>query len=113
MGHHHEHRHHRDFGHHEDHYRAYQEYERAPHKAKLSHELISAAVAYQAAKAYNQHCAKNGHPGTHDKAKEIFAGFAGFYLDRMIETKGLDMLDRHRALGAVREHGDSHFGGYY
>jgi hypothetical protein len=60
----------------------------APHKAELSHELIGGAVAYevgphlfrlfidvliilQAAKAYENHCAKNGKPDSHAKAKEI------------------------------------------
>ena len=58
------------------------------HKAKLSHELIAGAAAYevwlhlifffdvltnipQAAKAYQAHCAKHGKPPSHEKAKEI------------------------------------------
>jgi len=70
----------------------------APHEAKLSHELIAAAASYevrglmmmmmmmihwsltqltrcvnptQAAKAYNDHCDREGQPQSHEKAKEI------------------------------------------
>jgi hypothetical protein len=32
------------------------------HKAKLSHELIGGAAGFEAMKAYEQHCAKNGQP---------------------------------------------------
>ncbi|KAF8682080.1 hypothetical protein AX14_004412 [Amanita brunnescens Koide BX004] len=113
MGHHHNHRHHRDFAYNEDHYRAYEHFDRAPHKAKLSHELVAGAVSYYAAKKYNEHCAQNGHPVNHQQAKQIFAGFAGAFLDRMIETKGLDYLDRRKALEYVSNHGDGHFGSYY
>jgi hypothetical protein len=30
------------------------------HKGKLSHELIAGAASYEAMKAYNDHCEKNG-----------------------------------------------------
>ena len=40
----------------------------APHKAQLSHELIAAAASYEAAKAYEQHCERNGKPESHEKA---------------------------------------------
>lgn len=45
----------------------------APHKAALSHELIAAAASYEAAKAYEQHVARNngGVPVEHAKAKEF------------------------------------------
>ena len=43
----------------------------------------------QAAKAYEKHCAENGKPDSHAKAKEIMAGFAGAFIDRMVETKGV------------------------
>ena len=41
------------------------------HKAKLSHELIASAAAYEAAKAYQEHQARHGKPPSHQKAKEI------------------------------------------
>ncbi len=43
----------------------------------------------QAAKAYEKHVEKNGKPDNHEKAKEIMAGFAGAFIDRMVETKGV------------------------
>jgi hypothetical protein len=39
---------------------AYNQVVNAPHKAELSHELIGAAAAYEAAKAYEDHIAENG-----------------------------------------------------
>ena len=88
----------------------------APHKAELSHELIAAAASYEAAKAYEKHVAANGKPDNHAQAKEILyvaqstsswvyeltfnfpsAGFAGAFVDRMVETKGLDFVDKEEA----------------
>ncbi|KAI0719544.1 hypothetical protein C8T65DRAFT_736489 [Cerioporus squamosus] len=76
---------------------AYDQVVNAPHKAELSHELIAAAASYEAAKAYEKHVEKNGQPPSHDKAKEIMAGFAGAFIDRMVETKGLDFVDKEKA----------------
>ncbi|KAG1818717.1 uncharacterized protein BJ212DRAFT_1347154 [Suillus subaureus] len=89
--------------HHEDLANAHAEVTNAPHKAKLSHELIAAAASYEAMKAYNDHCEKNGKPASHDKAKEILAGFAGAFIDHMVETKGLDLLDSQKAKHQAKE----------
>ncbi|KKK15241.1 hypothetical protein P175DRAFT_0512720 [Aspergillus ochraceoroseus IBT 24754] len=67
------------------------------HKAKFSHELIAGAASYEAMKAYENHVAKNGQPPSHEKAKELLAGFAGAFIDREFETKGLDFIDREKA----------------
>ncbi|PYH98135.1 putative phosphoglycerate mutase family protein [Aspergillus ellipticus CBS 707.79] len=67
------------------------------HKAKLSHEVIGGAAAYEAMKAYEDHKAKNGEPDSHAQAKEILAGLAGAFVDREFETKGLDFIDREKA----------------
>ncbi|KAI0921113.1 hypothetical protein AcW2_006195 [Taiwanofungus camphoratus] len=82
---------------------AYDQVVNAPHKAELSHELIAAAASYEAAKAYEHHCAKNGQPPSHEKAKELLAGFAGAFVDRVVETKGLDYVDREKAKHHARE----------
>ncbi|THV08519.1 hypothetical protein K435DRAFT_772000 [Dendrothele bispora CBS 962.96] len=76
---------------------AYDQVVNAPHKAELSHELIAAAASYEAAKAYEKHVSENGQPDSHAKAKEIFAGFAGAFVDRIVETKGLDYVDKEKA----------------
>ncbi|KAG5351314.1 hypothetical protein E4T56_gene11416 [Termitomyces sp. T112] len=83
---------------------AYNQVTNAPHKAELSHELIAAAASYEAAKAYENHVATNGRPDSHAKAKEIMAGFAGAFVDRMVETKGLDFVDKERAKHQAKEH---------
>lgn len=73
------------------------------HKAKISHELISGAAAYEAAKAWEDHKKRNGEPEDHAKAKEIAAGIAGAFVDRMVETHGLDYIDRERAKREARQ----------
>ncbi|KAJ7059387.1 hypothetical protein C8F01DRAFT_989300 [Mycena amicta] len=93
------------FHHHSDEAKAYEEVTQAPHKAALSHELIAAAASYEAAKAYEKHCAENGKPDNHAKAKEIMAGFAGAFIDRMVDrdqrgelrVAGLDYVDKEKA----------------
>ncbi|KIP05799.1 hypothetical protein PHLGIDRAFT_19596 [Phlebiopsis gigantea 11061_1 CR5-6] len=85
------------FDHDSDEAQAYNQVTNAPHKAELSHELIAAAASYEAAKAYEQHCERNGKPDNHAKAKELLAGFAGAFVDRMVESKGLDYVDREKA----------------
>jgi len=76
---------------------AYDQVTNASHKAELSHELIAAAASYEAAKAYENHVADNGAPPSHEKAKEILAGFTGAFVDRIVETKGLDYVDKEIA----------------
>ncbi|KAI0039233.1 putative phosphoglycerate mutase family protein [Auriscalpium vulgare] len=76
---------------------AHSEYTAAPHKSKLSHELIAGAVSYMAVKAYKSHVAKNGQPASHAQAEELLAGFTGAFIDREAETHGLDWLDKEKA----------------
>nr|AGH33738.1 CipC [Aspergillus carbonarius] len=73
------------------------------HKAKFTHEFIGGAAAYEAMKAYEEHQAKNGKPESHAQAKEILAGLAGAFIDREVETKGLDFVDRERAKRHARQ----------
>ncbi|OAX33699.1 hypothetical protein K503DRAFT_775331, partial [Rhizopogon vinicolor AM-OR11-026] len=72
-------------------------------EAQLSHELIAAAASFAAMKAYNKYCEKNGTPVSHSTAKEIMAAGAGFFLDRMIETKGLDYIDKQKMQHHTKE----------
>ncbi|KIM26883.1 hypothetical protein M408DRAFT_9533 [Serendipita vermifera MAFF 305830] len=68
-----------------------------PHEASWTHELLAGAASYEAAKAYENHVAANGQPPSHEKAKELLAGFAGAFIDREVESKGLDFIDREKA----------------
>ncbi|KAB8216495.1 hypothetical protein BDV33DRAFT_207347 [Aspergillus novoparasiticus] len=82
---------------------AYEQLKEAPHEARLSHELIAAAASYEAAKAYENHVAANGKPPSHEHAKELLAAVTGAFIDRTVETKGLDYIDAERAKSHARE----------
>ncbi|KAH7254444.1 hypothetical protein FSOLCH5_011503 [Fusarium solani] len=76
---------------------AYDQVVNRPHEAEWSHELLGGAAAFEAAKAYENHVSRNGHPDSHAKAKEILAGAIGAFVDREVETRGLDYVDREKA----------------
>ncbi|KAF8343487.1 hypothetical protein F5887DRAFT_328499 [Amanita rubescens] len=101
------------FDHNDDHHNDYKSVSDAQHKAKLSHQVIAGAAAYEAAKAYNDHCEKNGNPNNHAKAMEIFAGLSGVIIDRLVETKGLDYLDKKKAQKEAEDYAKSHFDKHY
>ncbi|GAA5874466.1 hypothetical protein JCM1840_000788 [Sporobolomyces johnsonii] len=67
------------------------------HKHHLTHDAIAGAAAYEGMKMYQEHCAKNGKPGSHQQAKDLLAAFAAAAATNLIETKGLDALDKHKA----------------
>ncbi|RSH80318.1 uncharacterized protein EHS24_008894 [Apiotrichum porosum] len=66
-------------------------------QASITHELLGGAAAFEAAKAYENHVAANGEPSSHATRNEILAGFAGAFIDREAETRGLDFIDREKA----------------
>ena len=63
---------------------------------------------YEAVKAYNEHCEKEGKPADHATAKQVLGGLAGAALTRLIETKGLDYVDKVKAQKAAEEHSDAY-----
>ncbi|KAL1405164.1 hypothetical protein Q8F55_008789 [Vanrija albida] len=67
------------------------------HRGHLSHELIGGAAAFAAARAYEQRQARDGAPPNHQLAKELLAAFAGAEVDKLVETRGLDFVDREQA----------------
>ncbi|KAJ5093397.1 hypothetical protein N7456_009258 [Penicillium angulare] len=83
--------------------RHHEEFTQRPHEAKFSHELIGGAAAYEAMKAFEDHEAREGKVDNHAKAKEIIAGLAGAFIDREVETKGLDFIDREKAKHNAKE----------
>ncbi|KAJ6482267.1 hypothetical protein C8R47DRAFT_1197495 [Mycena vitilis] len=90
---------------HKDTYDAFSAENAKPHhEAKFTHELIAGAASYEAARAYEKHCEKNGKPPSHDKAKALLAGFAGAFVDKMVESKGLDYLDTAKLKHDAHEH---------
>jgi hypothetical protein len=76
-------------------------------QATFSHEVIAGAAAYEASKAYENHVAANGQPASHAEAKELLAGFTGAFVDREVETKGLDYIDAERAKRQANQQTDS------
>ncbi|KAG9048284.1 hypothetical protein FS837_000347 [Tulasnella sp. UAMH 9824] len=87
---------------------AHNEVNNAGHKAELSHELIAGAAAYEAAKAWEKHQEDNGEKPSHAKAKEIFAGIGGAFIDRIVETKGLDYIDKEKAKRQAEKIAEEH-----
>ncbi|KAG5654007.1 hypothetical protein H0H81_008316 [Sphagnurus paluster] len=59
---------------------AYNQVTNSTNKASLPHELIAAAASYEAAQAYEKHCAKNGKPPSHAKAKELLCALQSLLL---------------------------------
>lgn len=91
------------FHHESDEAQAYNEVTSAPHKAALSHELIAAAASYEAAKAYEKHVEKQGKPANHKHAVELVAALTGGFVDHIVESKGLDAVDKAKAKHAAKE----------
>lgn len=65
-------------------------------------------------KQYDVHCEQNGRydtflamsspadnqkgkPASHSEAKDLLAAFAGAFIDRVVEAKGQDGIDREKA----------------
>ncbi|GAA6037423.1 hypothetical protein JCM8097_008566 [Rhodosporidiobolus ruineniae] len=92
-----------------EHAQAYNQVQNEENKAEWSHQLIAAAAAYEAQKAYGEHCEREGKPQSHEKAREIFAGFAGVAADRLIETKGADFIDREQAKHEAKKQAEQSF----
>ncbi|KAG8908126.1 hypothetical protein FRB99_000154 [Tulasnella sp. 403] len=76
---------------------AHEEVEKAGHKAELSHEILAGAATFAAMEGWEHHKAKNGDPSEHPHAKAAGAALIGAFVDRMVETKGLDFIDKQKA----------------
>jgi hypothetical protein len=53
---------------------------------------------------YHQTDISTGEPDSHAKAKEFLAGAIGAFVDREVETRGLDFIDKEEA----KRHGERH-----
>ncbi|KAN0065101.1 hypothetical protein ACQY0O_001597 [Thecaphora frezii] len=81
----------------------YNQEPRGEHEAKFSHEAVGFGAAFMAMRAYEKRQEESGEPVKHAFAKEILAGIAGAEVDKLVETKGLDFLDREQAKRHARE----------
>ncbi|KAJ7616513.1 hypothetical protein FB45DRAFT_801326 [Roridomyces roridus] len=83
---------------------AYTQLQENPHhKAEISHELLSGAAAFFAARELEKHQAASGKPVSHAETKALLAGFAGAFIDREVETRGLDFIDKQKAKKAAHD----------
>ncbi|KAJ6531779.1 hypothetical protein B0H19DRAFT_1272973 [Mycena capillaripes] len=67
------------------------------HKSDISHELLAGAAAFAAARQYEKHCEENGKPQSHAEAKELLAAFGAAFIDKEVESHGLDFVDKEKA----------------
>eukprot|EP00271_Cylindrocystis_brebissonii_P009655 TRINITY_DN24706_c0_g1_i1.p2 TRINITY_DN24706_c0_g1~~TRINITY_DN24706_c0_g1_i1.p2 ORF type:complete len:113 (+),score=30.20 TRINITY_DN24706_c0_g1_i1:162-500(+) len=74
------------------------------HKPNKLHELIAGAAGWAAMQAYEKHQKANGKPPSHAAVKELIAGFAASQVDKILETKGLNWIDKEQAKHAAVEH---------
>jgi len=80
-------------GHHDQ---VYNQPQPQDHKSSWTHELISGAAAFEAMKAYENNKGVAGN-GDHKFAREMLAAVAAAEVDKLVETKGLDYIDKERA----------------
>lgn len=83
------------------------------HGAKLSHELIAAAVAFGAFKLFEDHQRKKGKSISHHLAKEALVSLIAGELDKLAESKGLGESDRHEAHKGAKENAERMYDDHY
>ncbi|KAK7203394.1 hypothetical protein BZA70DRAFT_291425 [Myxozyma melibiosi] len=83
------------------------------HKAKFSHEAIAGVASFAAFKAFEDKQRKEGKPVSHAFAKELLAGIAGAEVDKLVETKGLNFVDREKAKNTSRNQLNQMYDSYY
>jgi len=54
-----------------------------------------------------------GKPVSHQFAKELLVGIAGAEVDKLIETKGLDYIDREKAKRHAKENAEHLYDEHY
>ncbi|KAJ4147157.1 hypothetical protein LMH87_001702 [Akanthomyces muscarius] len=93
----------------------YDQLQEGNHEAKFSHELLAGGASFAAFKAFEDHQRSSGQPVSHQFAKELLAGFAGAEVDRFMESKGADWIDKERAQHEAKKRAedmyDQHYGG--
>jgi hypothetical protein len=95
FGQHHHHHQHRDA------YDAVYGGRRAHHE--VTHELIAAAVGFEAMRMYEHHREREGIPVHHEFAKELLAGFVAAEIDKHFDTGRYRHLSRREARRLARE----------
>ncbi|KAE8359195.1 hypothetical protein BDV27DRAFT_162884 [Aspergillus caelatus] len=97
----------------EEAHRQVQGYEPEKNEGHLSHDLIAGAASFAAMKAFDEHQRKQGKEVSHSTAKEIIAGLAGAGVTRLVETKGRDAIDEHKAKKQAEENAQRMYEEHY
>jgi len=79
-------------------------YHEPDHKGSLGHEAIAGAAGFAAMHAYEAHLRATGEEPSHAKMKEFLAAIAAAEVDKLVETKGLNAIDRHKAKKEAEQH---------
>jgi|SRR5580658_10210089 hypothetical protein len=84
-----------------------------PH-ADVTHEVLAAAVGFEAMRMYEHHREREGITEHHELGKELMAGFAAAEVDRHFDRGSFGHLDRGQARMMAQQHAggmfDQHFG---
>ncbi|KAG9293224.1 hypothetical protein G9A89_010595 [Geosiphon pyriformis] len=64
------------------------------HESHVSHQLVAGAAAFEAFKLYEK---KRNPSDPHSTAKAALAAIVAAEADKLIETKGLDFVDKQKA----------------
>ncbi|OBZ82212.1 hypothetical protein A0J61_09736 [Choanephora cucurbitarum] len=85
-------------GYHEEAYESFHAEEvTEEHKSNWTHQGLAAAAGFAAMKFINKKKEESGEEVEHSTAKELLAAAAAASIDTLIETKGLDFIDRMKA----------------
>jgi len=79
------------------HYEDFYVHQQPHHESSLTHEGLAAAAGFAAMHAYEAHVRASGQEVSHAKMKEFLAACAAAEVDKLVETKGLDWVDRRKA----------------
>ncbi|KAG2202119.1 uncharacterized protein EV154DRAFT_542579 [Mucor mucedo] len=73
------------------------------HKQNWTHGLLASAAGFAALRAYNKKQEEEGNEVDHALAKELLAGLSAGAVDNLVETKGMDWFDKHKAKKQAEE----------
>ncbi|GAA6037424.1 hypothetical protein JCM8097_008567 [Rhodosporidiobolus ruineniae] len=91
---------------------AYNQVTTDQNKNSWTPELVGSAAAYEASKKYDDHAEQYGAPASLADAKHLIAGLAGVAADGLLETKGIDFIDKARTRDeAAKQAADAYDGG--
>ncbi|RDL38659.1 uncharacterized protein BP5553_02999 [Venustampulla echinocandica] len=82
-------------------------------ESSFGHEALAGAASFGAFKIFEDRQRKEGKPVSHQFAKELLVGIAGAEVDKLIETKGMDFVDREKAKRHAKENVEHMYDEHY